>query len=260
MAASLGAKVHFAGKTGADKLGRQLAEAMEKAGVTTFLSRDSGCQTGTTVALGFDSGQRHFLSCLPNNESLRFEDIDLTALEGCVHLLRADVWFSQTMLADGNQRLFAEARRRGLTTSLDINFDPRWSAGARDEISQRKNLLRHALEGVDLAHGNVRELCEFTDSPDLNTALQRLTDSGVKAVVVHMGREGSGYYTKGQLIQEPAHAASRIVHSTGSGDLLSICMILLHQRADLTIQQKLSLANEVVRDFMEGRRTMIAVI
>jgi sugar/nucleoside kinase (ribokinase family) len=260
MAACLGAKVHFAGKTGGDALGQRLAKAMEKLGVSMHLARDKACQTGTSVALNFSNGHRHFLSCLPNNETLRFDDIDLTALDGCAHLLRADAWFSQSMLEGGNQRLFAEARRRGLTTSLDINFDPSWSSGAREEIARRKSLLRAVLEWVDLAHGNSRELCEFTDSTDLDTALRRLMEAGVKSVVVHMGKEGAGYYTDGRLIREPAHSANRIVNSTGSGDLLSICMILLHSRNDLSLQEKLSLSNGIVREFMEGRRTMIAVI
>jgi len=260
MAASLGANVRFAGKIGADHLGQQLAEAMRNLGVTMCLARAAGCQTGTSVALNFSNNHRHFLSCLPNNETLRFEDIDLTALDGCAHLLRADVWFSQSMLEGGNQRLFAAARHRGLTTSLDINFDPRWSNGGPEEIAQRKKWLRATLEWVDLAHGNVRELCEFTDSTDLATALRRLTDAGVKSVVVHMGKEGAGHYTDGRLIREPAHSASRIVNSTGSGDLLSICMILLHSREDLSIQQKLSLSNGIVHEFMEGRRPMIVMI
>jgi sugar/nucleoside kinase (ribokinase family) len=260
MAACLGAKVHFAGKTGADELGGQLAGAMEKLGVKMHLARDTACRTGTSVALNFRNGHRHFLSCLPNNETLRFEDIDLTALSGCAHLLRADVWFSQSMLEGGNQRLLAEARRRGLATSLDINFDPLWSTGAREEIARRKQLLGATLEWVDLAHGNVRELCEFTGSADLDTALRHLAESGVKEVVVHMGQEGSGYYTEGQLIREPAQMADRIVNSTGTGDLLSMCMILLHRRNDFSIQEKLSLSNAVVREFIEGRRAMIGVI
>jgi sugar/nucleoside kinase (ribokinase family) len=260
MAASLGAKVYFAGKTGADALGQRLADSMEKMGVGTRLARDPACQTGTSVALEFSSGRRHFLSCLPNNESLRFEDLDLTALDGCAHLLRADVWFSRAMLEGGNQRLFSEARRRGMTTSLDINFDPCWSSGAREEMARRKKLLRDTLEWVDVAHGNIRELREFTDSPDLGSALRRLADFGVKSIVVHMGEKGSGFYANGQLIEEPAHAASRVVNATGSGDLLSICMILLHGRDDLTVRQKLNRANAIVREFMEGRRMTIAAI
>jgi sugar/nucleoside kinase (ribokinase family) len=186
--------------------------------------------------------------------------LDLAALDGCAHLLRADVWFSPTMLEGGNLRLFAEARRRGLATSLDINFDPRWSTGLAAEIARRKQLLRSVLDLTDLAHGNVRELCEFTDSPDLETALKRLSNWGVKAVVVHLGAQGAGYYAGGPLIVEPPSRAECPVHSTGTGDVLSLCMILLHARQDMAVREKLRLANRVVREFMEGRRTLVPTI
>ena len=135
-------------------------------------------QTGTTVALGFDTGHRHFLSRLPNNESLALDDLDLAALDGCTHLLRADVWFSPAMLEGGNERLFAEARRRNITTSLDINYDPCWGTASADTIAHRKQMLRKVLPLVDIAHGNVRELCEFTDSPDLDAALMPVGSLG----------------------------------------------------------------------------------
>ena len=259
-AAALGASVCFVGKVGADALGERLRQAMETHGVQTRLARDPHCPSGTTVALGMTSGQRHFLSCLPNNETLRFEDLDLAALDGCTHLLRADVWFSQPMLAGGNLRLFTEARRRGIQTSLDLNFDPCWSTGNKEEIIRRKQLLRETLGLVDLAHGNVRELCEFTDSPDLETSLKRLTDAGVKAVVVHLGSRGAGFWADGKLAIEPPSPARAVVNSTGTGDVLSICMILLHARNDLSIQEKLRCSNQVVREFMEGGRALIPAI
>lgn len=259
-AAALGAKVRFIGKTGADALGERLRQALENQGVRAHLARDARCATGTTVALGYASGQRHFLSCLPNNETLAFEELELAALDGCKHLLRADVWFSPAMLAGGNGRLFSEARRRGLATSLDINFDPHWSAGRAVDIAHRKRQLREALEWVDLAHGNRRELCEFTDSPDLETALARLTDWGVGGVVVHLGNQGAGYWEGGELVVEPPDFASNSVNSTGTGDVLSVCMILLAVRVELSISQKLRLANRVVREFIEGRRKLIPVL
>jgi sugar/nucleoside kinase (ribokinase family) len=245
------------GKTGADELGERLRQTLERHGVKTYLARDPGCATGTTVALGYASGQRHFLSCLPNNQTLRFEDLDLSALDGCRHLLRADVWFSQAMLEGGNRRLLVAARERGLATSLDINFDPQWSTGSREVIARRKEQLREVLDLVDLAHGNRRELCEFTDSPDLEAALRRLGNWGVKGVVAHLGTEGAGYWKNGELVVEPPDLAVNPVHSTGTGDVLSICMILLEAAPGLFIRQKLRLANGIVREFMEGRRQLI---
>jgi sugar/nucleoside kinase (ribokinase family) len=256
-AAAMGAHVHFIGKVGIDPLGAQLRTVMEKHGVRTHLYHDSACATGTTVALGFATGRRHFLSCLPNNEDLRFEDLDLAALDQCRHLLRADVWFSRAMLEEGNRQLLLEARKRGLMTSIDINFDPAWSTGAARKIRQRKQLLRNVLGLVDVAHGNVRELSEFTDSRDLKTALQKLTDSGVGSVVVHLGPKGAGFCQNGQLVIEPANRARPVLHSTGTGDVLSVCMMLLGTNQALSIRQKLRLSNRVVREFMEGRRSLI---
>ena len=259
-AAALGGRVRFLGKVGNDGLGERLRQALERHGVRTYLARDTHCATGTTVALGFAGGNRHFLSCLPNNERLRFEDLDPTALEGCTHMLRADVWFSQPMLEGGNLRLFKEARRRGITTSLDLNFDPCWSTGTRKQAARRKELLRRVLGAVDVAHGNEPELREFTDSADLRTALHRLSDWGVKAVVVHLGTRGAGFWTNGKLVIEPPSLARKVVNTTGTGDVLSICMVLLHARADLSVREKLNLSNRVVRKFMEGRLNLIPKI
>src|SRR5262249_38892666 len=162
-----------------------------------------------------------------------------------------DVWFSESMLADGNIRLLQEARRRGLTISLDINFDPCWSTDAAAEIARRKGQLREVLPFVDMAHGNIRELCEFTESPDLETALSRVTAWGAKAVVIHMGADGAAYFDNRDLIIEAPDLAQNPVNSTGTGDVLSICMILLHDRKELSMKQKLQLSNRIVREFME---------
>ena len=259
-AAALGATIRFVGKVGSDALGQRLEHAMQGRGVQPYLARDPHAKTGTTIALGLANGHRHFLSCLPNNETLRFEDLDLRALDGCTHLLRADVWFSRSMLEGGNSRLFSEAKRRGITTSLDLNFDPCWSSGNKTEIARRKQLLRESLGAVDLAHGNVRELCEFTDSPDLETALTQLTEWGVKTTVVHLGARGVGYWADGKLVIEPPSPARTTVNTAGTGDVLSICMILLHARSDLSVQEKLRHSNQIVREFIEGSRTLIPVI
>ena len=78
--------------------------------------------------------------------------------------------------------------------------------------------------------------------------------------MVHMGTQGAGYYSGGQLIVEPASVAERVINSTGTGDVLSMCMILLHSRKDLSFQHKLSLSNKVVCEYIEGQRTMIPSI
>src|SRR5436190_13983727 len=123
-AASLGARVSFAGKVGADALGDRLRRTLEHHRIAANLARDAQRPSGTSIALAFDNGHRHFISCLPANAAMCFTDIDLKVLRGHAHLLRADVWFSEAMLFEGNCLLFEAARNAGLQVSLDLNWDP----------------------------------------------------------------------------------------------------------------------------------------
>jgi sugar/nucleoside kinase (ribokinase family) len=259
-AASLGARVSFAGNVGADALGDRLQRTLAHHGIAAHLARDARHPSGTSLALAFDNGHRHFISCLPANAAMRFADIDLQVLRGHSHLLRADVWFSEAMLFDGNRQLFETARQAGVQVSLDLNWDPQWAHAGAANIHARKQAVRDVLPLVSLAHGNARELMEFADAPDLGTALQRVTDWGAGAVVVHLGANGAGYYSMGELLIEPPAPVQRQLHSTGTGDVLSVCMMLLHHRGDLAIRDRLRLANSIVAGFMEGRRAMIPVL
>jgi sugar/nucleoside kinase (ribokinase family) len=260
IAAGLGAEVRFAGKTGADALGDQLTAALQRRGVKTYIRRDPDVRTGSTVVLSYTNGCRHFVSCQPNNHALGFADLDLAMLEGADHLLRADVWFSEPMLAGGNAQLLQAARERGLATSLDLNWDPLWGAGDTARIAARKAAVRYLLPLVTLVHGNIRELNLFADATDLPTTLRRLTGWGASAVVVHMGAQGAGYFSDGQLIVAPCAPVQKLVNTAGTGDLLSTCMILLHARPELAIAEKLRLANRVVAEFIEGRRDLLPAL
>lgn len=256
-AASLGAKVAFLGKVGADALGKQLEQTLIQQKILTRLARDKTQITGTTIALSFENGRRHFVSCLPNNQSLAFADLDLKILPQFNHLLRADIWFSEAMLFGGNEKLFKAARKSGLAISIDLNWDPQWNRATAKKICERKKAVRDVLHLVTLAHGNVRELNEFADSTDLNTTLKRLEKWGVEAVVVHMGEKGAGYFHEGKLLIEPPVPAAKQINATGTGDVLSVCMMLLHQQTAMSIQKKLRLANTVVSQFIEGKRPLI---
>jgi sugar/nucleoside kinase (ribokinase family) len=259
-AAGLGAEARFAGKIGGDALGAQLEQALLRSGVRSFVRRDPLARTGSSVLLSFANGCRHFISCQPNNYSLAFEDIDLAMLHGADHLLRADLWFSEPMLAAGNARLLQAARDRGLATSLDLNWDPLWGSADAARIAARKEAARRLLPLVSLVHGNIRELNLFADSPDLGTTLVRLTTWGAEAIVVHMGAEGAGYYSGGKLVVEPAVPVRHCVNAAGTGDLLSVCMMLLHSRTEIPIRDKLHHANRVVAEFMEGKRTLLPAL
>lgn len=256
-AAALGGAVTFLGRVGADGLGDRLARTLKQHGIVSRLARDKARASGTSLALAFDNGQRHFVSCLPSCRALAFRDIDLPAMKARQHLLRADVWFSEAMLREGNLRLFQAARRAGMDVSLDLNWDPHWGWASRREIERRKQWVRTTLPWVNLVHGNVRELTEFAEAPDLPSALRRFIRWGVEAVVVHLGAKGAGYYRGESFVIEPPAPVRNEVHATGTGDVLSTCMILLHRQEQSSIRERLRLANRTVAQFMAGKRQFI---
>ena len=256
-AAALGADVRFVGKVGADRLGDHLSVVLRRHGVRPFLARDETAPTGTSINLVFETGRRHFVSCLPSSATLGIGDINPSALTGADHLLRADVWFSEPMLSGGNSQLFQAARSVGAAVSLDVNWDPRWGRADPDSIERRQQAVRDVLPLVDLVHGNVRELCTFAGADDLDAALSRISGWGVGAVVVHMGTEGAGYYAGGRLVCEPCVPAARVANTTGTGDVLSVCMVLLHRRNDVAPAEKLRLANGIVSEYVAGERSFV---
>ena len=120
--------------------------------------------------------------------------------------------------------------------------------------------MRQILPWVDMVHGNVRELSRFADAPDLDTALQRITAWGAAAVVVHLGAAGAGYACRGQWTTAPAVPVHSHKNTTGTGDVLSVCMMLMHDRDDIPLNDRLRLANAIVAEFIEGKRAVIPVL
>jgi sugar/nucleoside kinase (ribokinase family) len=259
-AAALGARVGFLGKVGADPLGDRLEECLTRHGISSHLARSGEHATGTSINLTYTTGHRHFVSCLPNNQSLTLPDLDLSALSGYQHLYRADIWFSRSMLFEGNKELFQLARRCGVEVSIDLNWDPLWGRADAKEILERKQAIRAVLPWVTLAHGNARELNEFADSADLERTLNLLIDWGVQGVVVHMGEQGAGYFHDHALSVAPPVPAVLRVNTTGTGDVLSVCMMLLHHQSDIQLRDKLHLSNLIVSQFIEGKRQLIPPI
>ena len=168
-----------------------------------------------------------------------------------------DVWFSDPMLFGGNEKLFRAAREAGVAVSLDLSWDPAWGRADAPVIARRKEAVRAVLPLVDCVHGNGVELNQFAGTGSLDATLSRITAWGAGAVVVHLGVEGAGYYHGGQLVRQPCVPAPTVVNATGTGDVLSVCMVLLHRRHDLPVEEKLRLANRIVSEYVAGVRSFV---
>jgi fructokinase len=227
-AALMGGEAHLCCAVGADSLGARLCAFLEGLGVRVHAAVKP-VATGRSIALTWETHHRHFVSSLPNTRLLREEDVDLEALirAGCRHLYRADVWFGDLMLAEGNAALFRRARQAGMETSLDINWDPLWTPdGPRERVRPRIEMLKAALSSVSFVHGNERELALFTGGQSIEYSARLLREWGAGAVIVHRGERGCAAATSAGWIEVPAFPVTRIVGEAGTGDVFTAAFLL----------------------------------
>jgi sugar/nucleoside kinase (ribokinase family) len=194
--ARLGTSVAFLGKVGDDSWGRFCLDALSGRGIeVSRVVRDRTIKTGLTVAITGPS-DRALVSFLGSIRALTAADVDDSAFAGFTHL-HASSYFLQEGLRPGLRDVFARARRRGLSTSLDPGFDPSRTWGED---------LRDTLPEVDLFFPNEVEL----------EGLHRLENGGTRTVA-KLGGEGAAVLEGGQVVRVAALPIDPL-DTTGAGD------------------------------------------
>jgi sugar/nucleoside kinase (ribokinase family) len=204
--ARLGNTVGMASKIGVDQWGDFCLARLAEAGVdTSFVKRDPGSKTGLTVSITC-AKDRALVTYLGAIASFHASDLDGGAMDGCGHL-HVSSYFLQEGLQRDCRELFAEAHRRGLTTSLDPGFDPseKWDSG-----------LRRALQEIDVCFPNEVELRGMGRADDLMECLRAL-DNGHTLFVAKLGAAGCMALEHGVPVRVPAFPVQP-VDTTGAGD------------------------------------------
>jgi sugar/nucleoside kinase (ribokinase family) len=213
-AARLGARTGFAGCLGIDRFGEVVLQAFRDAGVDTqWLRLLEDQATGISVALVRADGERSFVTYQGTNTRVTLHDVKACCESdapprwlhlGGYHLL------DQVRGAPALQ-LFEEARKRGITTSLDTGWDPKgWSAAT-------VKMLRDTLRFVDVFLPNGPELRALTGESSPRRGAERLVQSGASTVVVKLGLKGCLVVTRRDQRRIPAFDVS-VVDTTAAGD------------------------------------------
>jgi sugar/nucleoside kinase (ribokinase family) len=205
-AARLGLRVAFTGLVGEDTFGHFMLDAISRRGVDTRGVRiDPTVSTGLSVILNRGS-DRAILTYPGSIPLLRYADIDLDLLSKARHL-HLGSYFMLDELRPEVPRLFAEAHRRGLTTSLDTNYDPSlaWDGG-----------IRAALAQTDLFFPNETELLAISRAPDLLSGMQAIADLG-PGVIVKRGVQGASGLWHGEY-REASAIPVQVADTVGAGD------------------------------------------
>lgn len=212
---ALGHEAGVVGKVGEDPLGdfvlRLLDErVVRRAGVV----RDASVPTSATVVLVSADGERTFLHVPGANGALGVEELDEDTLYGCRWLHLAGALVMEGLDGEPFASVAAEAKRRGIATSLDPVWDPtgRW---------QR---LEPCLPHLDLVTMSLAEGRALTGAEQPPRIAAWLHDKGVHDVCLTMGAEGC--YASGAGFAGSVEAPSvAVVDGTGAGDAFAAGVI-----------------------------------
>jgi sugar/nucleoside kinase (ribokinase family) len=204
-AARLGLRVAFVGVVGDDLLGRFCREALDARGVdTSGVVIDPALRTGMTVILQLpdDRAMLTFPGAIP---MLRAELVDPALLQAARHI-HVGSYFWQKALQPGLPALFAQARARGASTSLDTQWDPSGEWAGLDAV----------LAATDILLPNEAEACALAGLAGWRPALEALAGR-VATVAVKRGAAGAAAM-RGTAFAEAAAPVVQVVDAVGAGD------------------------------------------
>jgi sugar/nucleoside kinase (ribokinase family) len=204
---ALGASVAFIGKIGNDAFGNLVKEILTAKNVNTdYLITSDELNTGATIILNFKE-DRAMVTYPGAMEHLTINDISDEAISSAKHL-HFSSYFLQPEMQPDTARLFKKARNKGLTTSLDVQWDP----------SEKWNFnYKEVLPYVDVFLPNERETLLLTNENTLDNAINKLIPFA-KHIVVKLGSKGSFLSGNGNNIFKKSFLNNNVVDAIGAGD------------------------------------------
>jgi sugar/nucleoside kinase (ribokinase family) len=203
--ASLGGAASFVGLAGEDDYGDFMVQGLKEFRIgTELVRRTAAVKTGVTVNLIF--GKTRTQVTYPGAISeFGIEHIDLETLEGSRHIHLGGPYM-QTRLLPHVTSLLQFARDRGVTTSLDPQWD---NSGRWAHMGEWLPLLTWFFPNRD-------EALAIAGVQDPADACLRLAES-TACPVVKLGSEGALFVSSGSVDRVPGFPIE-IVDTTGAGD------------------------------------------
>ena len=228
--ARLGASVDFAGIVGDDDFGAFVLEQLAGFGVNVSHIRKVNIPTGVTIALTYPQ-DRAFLTYPGTIDHYTGDDLTPDRLHSYTHL-HIGSFFLQTALQPHLAGIFEQAHTLGLTTSLDVGWDPseRWSANP---------YLAPALAHTDYFLPNEDEVTALTGGDFLPEALAKQVNG---TLIVKRGRNGATSYIHDGQPVSVASIPVEVVDTTGAGDAFNAGFIYARCIEQATISAALRFA------------------
>jgi len=204
---TLGVKTAFLGKVGQDDFGKLVLDTLAGKKVDTgFIFRSADKKTGATIVLNYDN-DRAMVTYPGAMEDLTVEDIMMAHLETAGHLHVSSV-FLQPGIKKNIVSLFEKAKKAGMTTSLDVQWDPeeKWDID-----------FAGLLPLVDVFLPNETELLAITGETTIDRAIKQIAPFA-NTIALKMGAKGSlGVHGK-ERWEQPPFLNEQVVDAIGAGD------------------------------------------
>lgn len=204
---TLGARTAFLGKIGKDDFGNSVLDALQKKQVNTeAIILSSNKKTGATIVLNYDD-DRAMVTYPGAMEDLSVSEVEDRHLESAGHLHVSSV-FLQPKIQKEVVNLFSRAKQKGMTTSLDIQWDPaeKWDID-----------FEQLLPLVDVFLPNVQELLAITKKRTIKEAIEILKPFA-NTIAIKMGKEGSWGVQGNTSTRYAPFLNNQIVDAIGAGD------------------------------------------
>ena len=196
--ARLGLSVACAGKVGEDVRRLRHRAAGRARHRPSLVARDAEAPTSATVVLVDEAGERTFLHVPGANGSLSATELDVDRVLAARALHVAGALVMPALDGEPTAALLAEARRRGVVTSLDTVWDAtgRWSR------------LEPSLPHLDVLCLSRAEACALSGEREPEAAAAWARARGARTVAITLGADGC-YVEDAEFARRVPASASR---------------------------------------------------
>ena len=204
----LGHHVSYVGKLSSDAMGQFLLQEGLREGIDMSHVIPSDLpQTKMTILINA-AGDRHFLYYPGTGADLRFEDIDLSLLQGCDLLQVSSTFHMPAFDGEGTARLFQAAHQAKVLTSMDItkDFSNRWN-----------EIIAPCYPYLDYFLPSIEQAALVAGSKDEKEIASFFLARGVKHVLVKLGSRGCYYQDTYKAFYCDCYQVA-VKETTGAGD------------------------------------------
>ena len=194
---ALGIDTSFCGMIGVDEFGEFVLEQLQQKNVDTrYIKKTTAYKTGITVVMNYDQDRANVTYCGAMH-ALTINEIPWSNINDFDHFHLSN-YFLQEGIKNDITRIFKKAKVAGLSTSLDLQFDPEetWDFDYKNCLPFVDIFLPNEAEIFALTGKATIEAAIDTIKPYTNTIALKLGENGSRLINGKLDIESAPFINK----------------------------------------------------------------